>query len=223
VIEHEFEPVPGLPEMLPPGETLIWQGAPQWRVLARRAFHLKTVGAYFVALIMLRMGTGLLYEADIAAAVQSSVMLACLGAVATGILVFYAWLIARSTIYTLTDKRLVIRFGIALPMTINLPFSSIQSAAVKHYDDDCGDIALTLESGTRLSYIVMWPHTRPWNFRHPQPMLRCVAQSGYVSDLLANAASKAVAQIRRATADTTGQDLSARHHGTAGSTWGETT
>ena len=29
--EHEFEPVPGLPETLPEGESMLWQGKPGWR------------------------------------------------------------------------------------------------------------------------------------------------------------------------------------------------
>ncbi len=34
VSEHEFEPIPGLPERLPAGERMLWQGRP-WRALAR--------------------------------------------------------------------------------------------------------------------------------------------------------------------------------------------
>ena len=32
--DYEFEPVPGLPEELPPGEMLLWQGAPDWKTIA---------------------------------------------------------------------------------------------------------------------------------------------------------------------------------------------
>ncbi|MBY0520752.1 MAG: PH domain-containing protein, partial [Sphingomonas sp.] len=48
--EYETEPVPGLPGLLPKGETIIWQGSPNWRVLARTAFHTGAVTAYFIAL-----------------------------------------------------------------------------------------------------------------------------------------------------------------------------
>ena len=39
--EHEFEAALGLPEPLPRGERLLWQGAPDWRVMAREAMHLR--------------------------------------------------------------------------------------------------------------------------------------------------------------------------------------
>ena len=35
--EFDTEPVPGLPEQLPEGERLRWQGAPKWAALAVRA------------------------------------------------------------------------------------------------------------------------------------------------------------------------------------------
>ena len=37
--EHDDEPQNGLPEALPAGERLLWQGSPDWRVLARHGFH----------------------------------------------------------------------------------------------------------------------------------------------------------------------------------------
>ena len=36
--DFAFEPVRGLPAELPRGERLIWQGAPDWRLLAIQAF-----------------------------------------------------------------------------------------------------------------------------------------------------------------------------------------
>ncbi len=39
-----------------------------------------------------------------------------------------AWLSARSTVYTLTDRRMVMRMGIVLTVTFNLPFKRIAAA-----------------------------------------------------------------------------------------------
>jgi len=38
---------------------------------------------------------------------------------------------------------------------------------------------------------VLWPHTRPWFVRNPQPMLRCIAEPERVGRLLAEAISAA--------------------------------
>ena len=49
--EHEFEAQYGLPEALPEGEHILWQGAPDWKVLARRVFHTRKVAVYFATFI----------------------------------------------------------------------------------------------------------------------------------------------------------------------------
>jgi hypothetical protein len=50
ITEHGLEPVPSLPWHLPKGETLLWQGRPGWRSLARGALHVRAIAAYFVLL-----------------------------------------------------------------------------------------------------------------------------------------------------------------------------
>ena len=48
--EYENEPIPGLPGVPPPGETILWQGSPDRRSLARTAFHTRLVAGYFALL-----------------------------------------------------------------------------------------------------------------------------------------------------------------------------
>ena len=192
MMEHddfEVEAVPGLPEELPDGEYMLWQGAPDWKVLARRAFHLQLLGVYFLLLLMAKATLELVSGANLLAALQSALPLAILGLCAAGLFALYARLIAGSTLYTITNKRLVMRFGVALPMTINLPFSRIHSAAVKCSADGYGDIPVTLEEGQKLSYIVMWPNVRPWHLKRPEPMLRAIPDAIKVAEILADAAS----------------------------------
>ena len=55
--DDDFEPVPGLPETLPQGEQMLWQGSPQWWSLALRAFRLREVGVYFGFLMAWRGDT----------------------------------------------------------------------------------------------------------------------------------------------------------------------
>jgi len=45
--EHEFEPEYGLPERLPDGEKMLWQGAPDFKALAIRVFHLRKLALHF--------------------------------------------------------------------------------------------------------------------------------------------------------------------------------
>ena len=84
-------------------------------------------------------------------------------------------------------------FGIALPMAINLPFKMIESAAVKTYADGSGNIPLQLCQGERVSYIILWPHARPWCFSQPQPMLRAIPAANDVGQLIAQALKQSLA------------------------------
>ena len=112
---------------------------------------------------------------------------AALGAAACAILGTLAYLNGRVTIYTLTDRRLLIRFGVALQITMNLPFGEVREAHLRVGEDGIGDIPLVLGDTRRVGYIVLWPHVRPWRLTRPQPMLRAVPDATEVAGLLAAA------------------------------------
>jgi hypothetical protein len=195
VSEFDFEPIRGLPERLPDGETLRWQGAPHWGTLAMRAFHVRTVIIYFGILIAVALLLRLLDGATVAQILAMASWLLVLAFVAVGILTLLAWLYARSTVYSITDQRIVIRFGLALQMAVNIPFKSIESAGMLLHKNGYGDIPLSLVRGQTVSYLVMWPNVRPWHFSPPQPMLRALADVESVAQLLASALHEATEEV----------------------------
>ena len=69
--EHDFEPVHGLPAHLPQGERLLWQGAPSWRSLAIRAFHVRKVAIYFGLFGLWQIGSALASGQGLPAALAS--------------------------------------------------------------------------------------------------------------------------------------------------------
>ena len=184
VTEYEYEPVPGLPERLPQGEEILWQGAPRWDVLARRAFQVRKVGLYFLLLVIWAVAWDIQGGRD---PVVSAFWLVVAAALAIGLLTLLARAMARSTLYTITNHRVVMRFGVAIPMTINLPFAKITAAALRDHGDGSGDIPLALAPGTRTSYLVLWPHARPWHFSPAEPMLRGIPEAQRVARILADA------------------------------------
>ncbi|MDT8344318.1 MAG: photosynthetic complex putative assembly protein PuhB [Thermohalobaculum sp.] len=185
--DFAFEPIRGLPGLLPRGERVIWQGVPQWRPLARRAFKTRAVALWFGAIVAFRLGQALTGAMEPMDAAISIGMTAGVGAVAVGILALLAWAYARSTVYTITNRRVVIRFGVALDMSINLPFRQIAAAAVRHHGDGTTDLPLRLAGKDRLAYLQLWPNVRPWRFRDPEPMLRALPEGDKVAALLADA------------------------------------
>ena len=190
--EHEWEAAPGLPSALPKGERVVWQGAPDWRSLAIHAFHVRKVALYFALMLAVQAinltapesGAGMkpLTVVDW----KPLVVAASLYALALALLLGTAWMSARSTLYTLTNKRVVMRIGIVLTLTFNLPFKRIAAASLKPHAQGMGDIALALNPEDRIGWAHLWPHQRAWHISQPQPTLRCVPNGQQVGEQLLN-------------------------------------
>lgn len=170
--EHEFEPQFGLPERLPAGETVLWQGVPDRARIAREVFHLRGVAIYFLAILALRAAFQYHDSGSIAQAIAAATWLVPIFATGYLILWVLAHLVARTTAYTVTDRRVVMRVGIVLSLTFNIPFARIQAAQVRRHRDGGGDIVLELVPGDKIAWAHLWPHVRPWRVALPQPMLR---------------------------------------------------
>ena len=189
--EHEHEPQYGLPEELPEGETVLWQGAPDWKALAVRRYHVRKVAVYFALLLGARVVTLMSDGMPLGAALLGTLLLSTLAVVAVGLLAFTAWFAARTTVYTLTNKRVVMRIGIALTISLNLPLKRLQGAALAAFGDGRGDIALQLLGQDRVAYLHLWPHARRWHFVKPEPTLLCLPDAQAVAAQLTAAWSAA--------------------------------
>ena len=180
--EHEWEAAPGLPSALPAGEHVVWQGAPDWRSLAWHAFHVRKLAVYFA----LMLGVQAINLTAPAGAVDWKPLIVAASLYATALLLLLgtAWMSARSTLYTLTNKRVVMRIGIVLTLTFNLPYKRIAGASLKPHANGMGDLALALHPEDRIGWAHLWPHQRAWHVSHPQPTLRCIAHSQAVGEQL---------------------------------------
>jgi hypothetical protein len=194
VSEHDFEPVRGLPGDLPDGEHILWQGAPDWRALARHVFHVPLVAFYFAGLMAWRAGDAIAAGAGPAGALVAVLWVMPPALAGLGLLAGLAWLNSRTTVYTITNRRVVMRFGAALTKAINIPFAIVESADVKLHANGAGDVAISLKAPDRISYFMLWPHARPGKLAHPQPTLRCVPNAVSASEVLANALRRAAGQ-----------------------------
>ena len=196
--EHEFEPQYGLPELLPATEKLLWQGSPDGRAMAIEVFHARKLALYFVVLLLARATFVLADGGGLMAVLASWAWLAPMAAVAVGIMVALARLAARTAVYTITDQRVIMRIGIVLTVTFNLPFKRIEGAGLLlRGDDGHGDIPITLARGEQIAILQLWPHARPWHVVRPQPTLRCVRGAAQVGQLLAQAWGEARHRVSR--------------------------
>ena len=189
--EHEIEPIRGLPGDLPPGEAILWQGAPDAMVFARSALKTRWIGAYFTVLVAWALVSGTPLGALITAG---------FGLLTVGLAYGFALLVARSTVYTITNRRVVLRIGVALSKCINLPLTKLASADLRGLGGKTGDIALVPLGPSMLGYAMLWPHARPLRFAPPQPMLRALPDAAKAAGILARAAAAIVPVQQRSEA-----------------------
>jgi len=197
--DFAFEHAPGLPAKLPKGEHVLWQGRPDaWR-LAVESLALEWVIGYFALLILWRVASAM---ADFSAgvALASGVPLIVLGAAAVAILWGFCWVQARQTVYTVTTERVILRIGAALQVTLQMPYARLENIALDLKPSGHGTIAFepAEDGGDQLSYLVLWPHVRPWHARKPQPAFRCIPAARDVAEILAETAEGRMAEPRLA-------------------------
>ena len=207
--EHDFEPVRGLPAPLPAEERVLWQGSPRPASLARQAFRVRGVALYFAVLMGWRLHGAESPLSDLGAVWTAIAPPLLMGVLVLAVLFGLAWLNARETVYTVTNRRVVMRFGVALPMTVNLPLSQVESADLREHADGSGDISLTLLPGTRVSYLVFWPHVRAWRFNRVRPTLRAIPKPLQVAECLRAAVegSAVTTRLEASTATPATQDF----------------
>ncbi|MEN3792989.1 photosynthetic complex putative assembly protein PuhB [Fulvimarina sp. MAC3] len=177
-------------EELPDGERILWQGKPDWWRFAVSAFRLKWISAYFLVLALWRLGSVHNDTGSWAMAFADTLpMLASfsiVGAILMGLAGFYA----RTTGFLVTDRRVVMRYGVALPSQLNIPLKDIEAAGLRVYKDGTGDIPLVLPKKSRPFYFQIWPFARPMKFRAAEPMLRAIPEAEMVAQTLSRALAK---------------------------------
>ena len=186
-MKQDFNQFKELPAPLPVGERVIWQGKPTFAGLALRSFHIREVAVYFGLLLAWRLWSNWSQGMPATDATISALWLIVPAISGIAVLACLAWLFRRAACYTITSKRVLFQFGVALPMTMNIPLSQIANAALKTYRDGSGDIPLRVSDSKRVSYLLLWPHIRPWRMRMPEPMLSSVPDAAMVAAKLSEA------------------------------------
>lgn len=193
-----------LPSPLPEGERVIWQGKPTYKGLAIRAFYMRFVSIYFGLLIMWKAWSNWSHGQEPFEAILSALSLLIVAFACLGLLALLTFLFRRASCYTITNKRVLIQTGVALPVTMNIPLSKIANADLRRNRDGSGDIPLRIIDTKQMSYVLMWPHVRPWRITKTEPMLASVPDVENVAAKLTEAVkaqidSSAVSIVKTAT------------------------
>lgn len=202
------EYIRGVPHPLPEGERLLWQGAPTMKAVATHVFHWRLVVAYFAAMLALWAVTTehqpgsevYVASAVVRVSLAAFVMLAVLG---------LSRAVATTSWYAITSQRVVMRVGMAFPMSINIPFKLLDSAGVGTFKDGTGQVTMSITKGNRIAYIAMWPHCRVFRFTQPEPVLRGLEEPQRVAEILAKAVADAADESTRVERTPSSERLSA--------------
>lgn len=208
--DFAFEKVKGLPGVPPKGESILWQGAPSPYALLRDALMLRWVVGYFAVLAVWRFAASLTEMSPGVAALTALPMIG-LGLVTVAILYAVAWVQAKAAVYTITTHRVAMRTGAALQVTFNLPYTQIGNINMDLRKDGTGTIALQISGDSKVSYLVAWPHVRPWRIAETEPALRCIPDAERVARLLADAAETRLAQPQVVRTETQAPALARPH------------
>lgn len=178
------------------GPIALWTGRPRWTAAARHIWKVRWVAAYFAVLLAdgARIAMAGVHAPPHAWGGEGKLLAASL--VVVGGLLGMAALTARTTRYTIDARTVTLRYGMALPATLVIPFAAIEHVGVRVQDDGSGDVALRLKRGQGVVYPKLWPHARPWRFRRAEPMLRCIPDAGSAAALLCRALAAQDAQGR---------------------------
>lgn len=183
-----------LPADIPPGERVLWFGKPDAASLWRRAYRAEWVAAWFGVMTLWNLASAT-SDAGLFFGFVSAIKTLGFGAAALSILAFLARLSARTTLYVITTKRLVIKSGIALPLFFNVPFKQVGAANLRTFADGTGDVSVGLIKGQRIAYLTIWPSVRPWRFTHSEPTLRCIPNARYIAETLGRALVEASGEL----------------------------
>lgn len=195
--DFDFEPIRGLPANLPEGERILWQGFPNTWAFAKQALHIRGMAMYFGLLMAWRFGVVLTDGGAVVDGVIAAAWTLPLAGVVLGLVLGYAYMVRRTTVYTVTSQQVVIRAGVAFSITATIPFSLIRSADLSVASDGSGTLALEIDPDKRASWAMLWPHVRPWNIANPQPAFRGVAEVGAVARTLSDALTAHAASTPR--------------------------
>ena len=188
------EPINGLPELPPRGEVILWQGRPNWFRLTVESLNLWWVVAYFAVLTAWRFIT-VIDVLSLERAIIMTLPFVIMTLIVVLLLMLVGFIQARATVYTITNRRVAMRIGAALTVTLNIPYTQIENAAVSVGKAGCGNIALETKGASKFSYLVLWPHIRSWKISKPEPTLRAIPDVQSVAQILAKAAKARIVEV----------------------------
>ncbi len=180
---------------LMPNERVLWESRPAWRAVARDVVHLGWLAGYVALLLIWHAADNRAAGLGPVETLLAGIPLAVLCLIVLGACAGFAWAVARTTTYTVTTDRVILRYGIALTASLSIPLRKMAAISIAVRGGGSGDLLLQLKPSARMGFLKLWPHVRPWRFRQAQPMLRGVPDVADVAVMLSQATAAVCAGV----------------------------
>ncbi|MEM1081942.1 MAG: photosynthetic complex putative assembly protein PuhB [Pseudomonadota bacterium] len=181
---HTIQP---LPEALPEGEHVLMQCSPSsWRAFSRRVFQLYKIALYLLMIVAWVAISAYLEHSSLLPVLQSLAWTLPPALAVLGLIALLGRFYTRTTVYTITNQRIVIETGLSYTTYTNIPYSQVERADLKTFSDHTGEIELRV-AGERMLYSMLWPSVRTFRLRRPVPVLRAIHYPETVASLLGQA------------------------------------
>lgn len=173
---------------LPAGERVLWSGAPDRRSLARYFLRERWVLG-FVAVSFAIGVTDALQHGDgaIPRLVGVSTLSAFLAAVAIISIRLFAWRLATSSKYVITDRRVYFNIGIVLRADANIPYSSVEGVDLLRRSDGSADLMISLTGTQEIPWLLLFPHMTWRGSRRGRPTFRALRDPQVAADAVVSA------------------------------------
>ena len=179
----KFEAPKNILDAIPNGESILWKGRPSLWGFSWNLFGLKWITLYLSMLSIVSVAR--FFASDFYTAFYVDFLPFFLsGIFASIILIGLAATQTYSTVYIITENRVIIKTGAALSFLISMPFKMIKEVNLQKRGASIGTISFELLSEKRVPYISCWPSVRPWKFKRTQPAFSCIGSVDEVATIL---------------------------------------
>ncbi len=173
---------------LPSGERVLWSGAPDQRALARHLLRERWVLAFVAGSFCLGAADALQHEQGAAARLIGVATLSLiLVTVALVSIRLFAWRLAKSSSYVVTNRRVFFNIGIVLRADANVPFSSIETVDLRRHADGSGDLMVTLSDAQEIPWLLLFPHMTWRGSRRGRPTFLALREPQLAADAVVGA------------------------------------
>ncbi len=162
---------------LPAGERVLWSGAPDQRSLARYFLRERWVLGFVVFSFAIGAGDALQHPTDaVPRLIGVGILSLVLALVAVVSIRLFAWRLAKTSSYVITDKRVFFNIGIVLRADANIPYGIVEGVDLLRRPDGSADLMVTLGGTQEIPWLLLFPHMSWRGSRRGRPTFRGVRE-----------------------------------------------